>query len=120
MSLNHRMGDRHEADLAAWLHGRRTKASGSQWADQMDGRHSRYAQTFAFAWDGKSTLAKSVGVSRAMLAKAVEQAHGERPMVALRFYDDERLRTYDDWAVVRMDDLREMLAALDRESGLND
>lgn len=117
MSLNHRMGERHEADLAEWLGGRRTKASGSQWNDQMDGRHSRYAQTFAWAWDGKSSMSKSIGVSRAMLAKAVEQAHGERPMLALRFYDDERLRTHEDWAIIRMDDLREMLAALRAHGG---
>jgi hypothetical protein len=43
-----------------------------------------------------------------MLDKAKEQADGERPMIALRFYDDDRLRGYEDWFIVRADDFLEL------------
>lgn len=102
------MGDEHEAWLAELFGGRRTRGSGNQWRDQMDGRLSRYEHTFAWAWDGKSTLGLSMAVSRFMLKKAVEQAGGERPMIAIRFYDDETLRTHDDWIMVRADDFIEL------------
>ncbi len=54
MSLNSKMGRVHEEFLVKILGGRKTKASGSQWTDQMDGRHARHLQEFAFAWDGKA------------------------------------------------------------------
>ena len=109
MALNHRMGDKHEEWLAEVLGGRRTPASGSQFRNPMDGRHNRYIDTFAFAWDGKSTRSNSISVTRAMLNKAKEQADTERPMIALRFYDDDRLRSFEDWIVVRADDFLELL-----------
>ncbi len=103
------MGEAHEEWLAELFGGRKTRASGNQWRDQMDGRTNRYLSNFAWAWDGKSTLSKSVSVSREMLKKAVEQAGAERPLIALRFYDDERLRNHDDWIVVRADDFMELV-----------
>jgi hypothetical protein len=75
----------------------------------MDGRHNRYTSAFAFAWDGKSTRSNSISVSRKMIDKAVEQAGGERPMLALRWYFDDRLRKFDDWFLIRADDFIEML-----------
>jgi hypothetical protein len=66
---------------------------------------------FAFAWDGKSTLGKSVGVSRVMWEKAKEQAGGERPALPLRFYDNERLDVGEDLIVLGLDDFAELLAA---------
>ena len=74
----------------------------------MDGRHNRYESNFAFAWDGKSTRQRSISVTRARLDKAVELADPERPMIALRFYDDDRLRGFEDWFLVRADDFIEM------------
>lgn len=104
-----KMSDAHEDHLAELLGGKKTRGSGNQWANQTDGRHNRHDIPFAFAWDGKSTRAKSTTVSRADLDKLVEQAAGERPLLALRFYDDDRLRHFEDWACIRLDDLSEML-----------
>lgn len=116
MSLNKKMGDAHEEYLVSVLGGRKTRGSGNQQNNPMDGRHNRYEQVVAFAWDGKSTRGKSIGVSREMLDKAKEQAVGERPMVALRFYDDDRLRHFEDWACIQMDDLLELLERSERLS----
>lgn len=54
MSLNNKMGRKHEDDLVDLLGGYRTVASGSTWRDQMDGRLNRDQVPFAFAWDGKA------------------------------------------------------------------
>lgn len=80
------MSDKHEIYLAELLAGRRTRGSGNQFVDQMDGKNDRHEQPHALAWDGKATQGKSVGVSREMWAKAVEQSHGLIPVLALRFY----------------------------------
>lgn len=119
MSLNSKMGDAHEQFLADLFGGRRSRGSGNQWRDPMDGRSGRRHEQsdFAFAWDGKSTLAKSVGVSLAMWDKAVDQADGERPMLGLRYYANERLDVVRDLVVVSAYDLSEMLTSL-REGGL--
>ena len=108
MSLNHEMAEKHETWLARILGGRKTPGSGSQYRNPMDGRHNRYTDRYAFAWDGKSTRAASISISRVMLDKAREQADAERPMIALRFYDDDRLRGYEDWFLVRADDFLEL------------
>lgn len=108
-NLRHRMGEAHERDLALLLHGRKTRGSGNQFANPCDGRQNRYESGMAFAWDGKSTLGNSIGVSRAMWAKLEEQAHGERPLLPLRFYDTERLAVGLDLAVLKLDDLLELV-----------
>jgi hypothetical protein len=105
------MSDAHEIFLADLLDGRRAVGSGNQFNDQMDGRNRRYATRYALAWDGKATLSGSVSVSRAMWAKAVEQSHGETPMLALRFYDTERLAVGRDLVVLDAHDFAEILAA---------
>ena len=107
-ALNHRDVGAHEEHLVEVFGGRKTPGSGNQPANPMDGRHNRYEQAVAFAWDGKSTRAKSLGITRDMLAKAREQSHGERPMIAVRFYDDDRLRNFDDWDLIQEDDLLEL------------
>lgn len=114
MSLNRKMSDAHEEDLAEWFDGRVTPGSGNGFANPMDVRQHRSTQAVAFAVDGKSTRAKSISVTRAMLDKAREQSHGERPCVALRFYDDDRLRGFEDWACVPMDDLLELMERSER------
>lgn len=107
--LKRRMSDHHEEFLSEVFGARRTPGSGNGSANPMDVRQHRYDHSVAFAVDGKSTRAKSISVTRTMLDKAVEQAHGERPAIALRFYDDDRLKKYEDWAVVKMDDLIELM-----------
>lgn len=110
MSLNRKMSEKHEEHLADVFGGKRSPGSGNQWAKPIDGRQSRYDVTCAFAWDGKSTMAKSMSIPRSMLDKAVDQAEGERPMIAIRFYDDERLRGFEDWDLVREEDMTELMA----------
>jgi hypothetical protein len=105
------MGDTHEDFLVALFGGRQTRGSGNQWHNPMDGRQSSRQVTYAFAWDGKSTLGKSVGVSLEMWGKAREQAHGERPMVALRWYANERLEVKQDLVVIDAHDFAEILEA---------
>lgn len=103
------MSDRHEDDLVKLLGGRQTPGSGNQFNNQMDGRHRRYDDRYAFAWDGKSTFGKSVGVTREMWTKALEQSGDERPMLALRWYDNERLKVGQDLAVIDLHDFAELL-----------
>ena len=112
MSTNHRMGDAHEAFLASLLDGSRSRGSGNQWANPMDGRHNRMTERFAFAWDGKSTLSDTISVTSKMWSKAVEQAGGERPMLGLRWYANERLDVVRDLLVVNAYDFSEMLTEL--------
>lgn len=102
-----KMGDAHEKFLAKLFGGRQTRGSGNQWKDPADGRND-HEEPYAFAWDGKSTLASSISISRMMWAKIIDQAHGERPMLAVRFYDNSALDVGFDLAVVRADDLAEM------------
>lgn len=86
-----------------------TRGSGNQFANPMDGRQNRYEAPVAFAWDGKSTRAASITVTRKMWEKAMLQAHGERPMLALRFYDSDRLAVGADLVVIGLHDLMELL-----------
>lgn len=101
------MSDAHEIHVCELLGMRRTKASGSQFNDQMDGRHDEGA--WRFAMDGKATLGKSIGVSREMWDKAIEQSHGARPLIPLRFYDDWRLTPGLDLVVADLNDLAELI-----------
>ena len=103
------MSDRHEDFLVDLLGGRKTRGSGNQFANPMDGRHNRYDDAMAFAWDGKSTLGNSIGVTRAMWEKAQEQALGERPMIALRWYLNERLTDAIDLIAIDANDFAELL-----------
>jgi hypothetical protein len=92
------------------LGGRRTRGSGNQFSDQMDGRHDE--GRWSFAWDGKSTLGNSVGVTPEMWDKAVEQSHGARPLLPLRWYSDWRLTPRLDLVVCDLHDLAEMVGEL--------
>lgn len=105
-----KMSDRHEEDLAALLDGRMTRGSGNQHNDPMDGKHGYSSQRYVFAWDGKSSLGRSVSVTREMWTKAVEQARWARPMLGLRLYRDERLTMVDvDLIAVEANTFAEML-----------
>jgi hypothetical protein len=105
------LSDAHESFVADLLGMRLAKASGNQFNDQMDGRHDDGPWRFAF--DGKATRGKSIGVSREMWNKAVDQSHGAHPLLPLRFYhDDDRLVPELDLVVCDLHDLAAMLEEL--------
>jgi hypothetical protein len=102
------MSDRHEEFLADLFgeFSRIMPGSGSGWAKQMDVRGSHRDEAYAFAVDGKSTLGESIGVSKSMWEKAVEQAHNEVPALALRWYASYQLDSALDLVVIRAEDFR--------------
>jgi hypothetical protein len=107
----HDMGDAHEEFLARLLQGRRSRGSGNQFNDQMDGRNDVHTP-YRLAWDGKSTLGKSIGVTLEMWAKAAQQAGGEIPLLALRYYSNERLTAVGaDLVALSIHDFVEILHA---------
>lgn len=120
MSLAKRMGDAHEEHIAATFGMRKTKASGSQWSDQMDDRSHRMDEAVAFAVDGKSTRAASISIKLSDIRKADEQAGFERPMMAYRFYEDDHLRRFTDRYLLREDDLLELMDRSRRLSAAED
>ena len=107
---------RHETDVAERLGGRKTRGSGSQWHDKGDGRNEHFG-SFPFAWDCKSTQRQSISVTLAMLEKIIEEAHGDRPALPLRFYSNARLDVAQDWIVVKLDDFTEILETARRAHG---
>lgn len=88
-----KMSDKHEAFLKELFgeHSQIMPGSGSGWAKQMDVRGKHREEEYAFAVDGKSTLGESIGVSRSMWEKAVEQSHNEIPALAFRWYGSYQL-----------------------------
>jgi hypothetical protein len=114
MALAKDMGDKHEAFLATLFGGYASRGSGNQWHNPMDGRTPRTLR-YSYAWDGKSTLGKSIGVSREMWVKAVEQSGGHTPMLPLRFYDNEALDVGLDLAVVSLHDLAELIETANKQ-----
>jgi hypothetical protein len=116
LDMNHEMAKKHEAFLVRIFGGRLMKGSGNKQSGQMDGRHDAHTRSsFAFAWDGKSTLGASVLVSKRMWEKACEQSHFERPMLALRYYANFRLQDSEalDLVVVSAHDQAELLDRLE-------
>lgn len=105
------MGTKHEEFLAELFVGRKTRGSGNQFNNQMDGRNRRYDQPHALAWDGKSTLAKSMNISLATWDKAVEQADGEIPMLGIRFYANLQLQVVRDLVLLDAHDFAMILEA---------
>ncbi len=107
MPTTRAMSDRHEEFIAAMMGGRVTRGSGCTFRDQLDGKQG-HDRSVRFAWDGKSTLGKSLSITREIWAKVVRQAHDARPMMALRWYRNERLDPELDLAVVSLADLSEL------------
>jgi hypothetical protein len=103
------MSDSHEIFLAHIFGGRRSINSGAQANDQADGRNRRYDTVFPAAWDGKATMGKSHSITLETWDKLVEQSHGEHPILALRWYADERLHVRRDLVVLDAHDLAELL-----------
>lgn len=115
MSLIKKLADKHEDDVNEWLGGQQAKSSGNQWNDQGDGRLGRHHHQFGWCWDCKAAMpgTKSVSVTRDMVDKITHQAHGDRPILPLRFYSSERGQIEHDLVVLRMEDFRELLEALE-------
>lgn len=114
-TLNQRMADAHEADIAEDIAGSLTKGSGNQWHNQGDAKNNERETPFPITADGKSTLGKSIAVSLTMWRKIVEQTFGQIPTLWLRFYKDESLREIEeDLVVIRRRDFNEILQAARR------
>jgi hypothetical protein len=111
VSLFKKMADKHEKELVDFLGGHLSRGSGNQWKSQMDGRHNRMRRRFAFAWDGKSTLRQGLSVTLKMWNKAKDQAAGERPMLAFRFYATETLEVTEDLVIISLNDFAELMDA---------
>lgn len=107
-----KMSKQHEQFLAELIGGQRNKGSGSQWTAQGDGRASRMKHAYGFMTEGKSTCGIEIKLTREIVAKAIEQAGGERVLFGLRWYEDESLRKVT-WDIVGLfaDDFGEILAA---------
>lgn len=106
------MSDAHEADIAEWIEGHVQKGSGSQWHAQMDAVNSTRDVAIPTAGDGKATRAKGITVTRAMWAKAVEQAGPvAQPFLALRWYAEEPslLRVEQDLVAITPEFFRRLL-----------
>lgn len=114
-TLNQRMADRHERDIAEDIGGSQTKGSGNQWSSQMDAGNGEKTTPFPIAADGKATLGKSISISRDMWLKAVAQTFNKIPTIWLRFYRDESLREVStDLVVIERRDFNEILKAARR------
>lgn len=109
--LKRRMSDAQEAWLADRFGGRVSRGSGNQPTSPMDVRQHHREQEFAVAFEGKSTRGKGITVTEEMWNKAVEQSIGEQPMLALRWYHDDRLRSFTDLLVIDPDDYEALVDA---------
>lgn len=110
MSLNKRMSVVHEHAIAERLGMRVQPGSGNQWNKQGDVVGNRFKDRFAFTFDCKATRGASIGVSVPMWDKIEEQAGGNRPGLALRWYGDDRLSIVKrDLIVISLDDFEELL-----------
>jgi hypothetical protein len=103
------MSEAHEEYIAKILDGRKTRNSGAVWSDQMDVRNDVRDDRFPFAADGKSTFGETIGVSRAMWQKAVEQSGDLDTCLPLRWYDTYRLDVGLDLVVISMNMFSELL-----------
>lgn len=103
------MSKRHEEDLCEVLEGEGTRNSGAVWSDPSDGHQTSSEGFWRFAWDGKSTLGKSIGITKEMWDKICEQARGLEPMIPLRWYRDQRLTMVElDLVVISLETFSEM------------
>jgi hypothetical protein len=115
-----KMSDAHEKFLEG-VFGGNSKImpnSGAGWAKQMDVRGSHTEEEFAFAVDGKSTFRESIGVTRDMWDKAVEQSANEIPALALRWYDTWRLDVGLDLVLVEAQTFKALLEAANENQAL--
>ena len=114
-NITKKLADKHENDLHELLGGHQSRSSGNQWADQGDGRRGRFQNRFGWCWDAKCAMpqTKSISISRDMVNKIIHQSHGDRPLLPLRFYADERGGIEHDLVVMRLSDLAELIEAVE-------
>jgi uncharacterized small protein (DUF1192 family) len=105
-----RASELYEEFLDRVLGGAKATHSGPHFANPTNGGQSHEAD-FVFAWSAAATRGNSITVSKAMWEKAREWAWGDRPLVALRFYDSETIGTCPrlDLAVISLLSLTEMV-----------
>ncbi len=109
-TLNQRMADAHEADMAEVIDGRVQKGSGNQWHAQGDLKNGEHLVAYPITGDCKATLGKSISLSREMWNKITEQTYDQNPALFLRWYRDESLRQVDtDLAVTSVSLFRQVL-----------
>jgi hypothetical protein len=114
------MSDAHEDHLIAVLGGRKTRGSGSTFRDQGDGKQAYASEEFIFCWDGKSTLGKSLSISKEMWQKIREQSHWARPAIPIRFYGNTRLTEHVDLIACDLQDFADMQACANETIRLRD
>jgi len=107
------MADIHEADIAEWTKGSVQKGSGNQWHAQGDTKNNELKVAYPITSDGKSTMGKSIAISREMWKKLSEQTFNQNPALFLRFYQPgEVVRVVDlDLTVIRTGFFVELLEA---------
>ena len=115
-----RLSQQHEDDIAGWFgNGRRHPGSGNQFTKLLDGK-SGFAGEWDFAWDCKAAMpgTSSITVTRTMIDKIVNQAHGRRLMLPMRFYNTERgdFFGHQDLVAVRASDAIAMVEILDNRA----
>ena len=108
VDIRHRMAELHETRLAERFGGRKSRGSGNQHRDPLDGRQDHHEDYMAFAWDGKSTFGAGLTVTRKLWEKTKEDSHNERPMLGLMFYRSGRLDIDHDLVVLDADDAEEL------------
>ena len=98
------------------LGGDKADHSGPHFDNPTNSGESGHEAEFVFAWYAAATRGNSISVSKAMWHKAREWAWGDRPMVALRFYDSESIATCPtlDLAVVSLLTLTEMVDRIEQ------
>ncbi|AEQ21073.1 conserved hypothetical protein [Rhodococcus phage E3] len=106
--------ERHEREIQELLGLRATIASGNQWHDPSDGvTPGHYSDsTFPLMVDCKCTTQKSFSLSRTFFAdwrKKAEMA-GKRFLMPVRFeYKDGRIERREDYVILALDDLVDLL-----------
>jgi hypothetical protein len=114
VSLAKDMSLKHERWLAETFGGYVTPGSGNQYANQGDVIRSRYHYDVGITFDGKATRSRSLTITLDMIDKLIEQAAGNYPVLALRWYGDDRLTRHVDWVAlpaILLQDLLERLEA---------
>jgi hypothetical protein len=111
--------DIYEDFLDRVLGGDKAHHSSAHFDNSTNGEQTGREAEFVFAWNAAATRGHSITVTKAMWEKACEWAWGDRPMVALRFYESETIETGPrlDLAVVSLLTLTEMV---DRIAQLTD
>lgn len=106
MTARDKYSQRHEREVAQALGGEVVAQSGAG-AQKLDVLGPRGPADWRLRVSCKSTVGKSIGITRAMIDEAevaTAFSYGERPAIALRFYDEKGNRVLKDLIAVTIDD----------------